>query len=162
MTIPLLTLLRCHKNSSVTGVVGSFQTPNYSMASLWEIHNLYDNSYQIHHKDIKPDVPIPVMQNSFERQCPNTLGIFHALNVVLAVNPMTWFPGIILASWRRGLSVLIITFEWQAMVLTSLSTSPSIYLRDIRGVPPHWKHVTKIHLGQSLECWSNLSQLRFD
>ena len=28
--------------------------------------------------------------------------------------------------------------------------------------PSHWKHVTKIHLGQSLECWSNVSQLRFD
>ena len=26
----------------------------------------------------------------------------------------------------------------------------------------HRKHVTEIHLGQSLECWSNLSRLRFD
>ncbi len=29
-----LTLLRCHRKSNVTGVVGSFQTPNASMTSL--------------------------------------------------------------------------------------------------------------------------------
>ncbi len=34
-----LTLLRCHKNTSVTGVEGSFQTPNYSVTSLQEICN---------------------------------------------------------------------------------------------------------------------------
>ncbi len=49
-TFLCLTLLRCHKNTSVTGVVGSFQTPNDSVTSLQEIRNLYDNSYQIHHK----------------------------------------------------------------------------------------------------------------
>ena len=35
-------------------------------------------------RGIKPDVTIPVMPNSFDRQCPNTLGIFPALNMLFS------------------------------------------------------------------------------
>ncbi len=47
-----LTLLRCHRNSNVTGVVGSFQSPNASMTSVPEIRNLYDN-WQMYPTDYK-------------------------------------------------------------------------------------------------------------
>ena len=44
--------LRCHKNTSVTGVVGSFQTPNDAKTQWCTIPgtSLYDNSYPTDYK----------------------------------------------------------------------------------------------------------------
>ena len=86
-----LTLLRCHKNSSVTGVVGSFQRNNF----IYIIHS------------IKSDVNIPVMWNGFDRQCPYTLHI-----VACQRGGVSNKPPVLRAATRHGPLTLLLYYMY--------------------------------------------------